>query len=385
MTNYSSNIIPKNTVRGRARRPRRGAVMILALLMIIASLAAAALSIDVAYMQLVQAQLRTSTDAATRAGALGLATGSVDEARQMAKDIALANSVAGEPLVLQDADIVFGSAVQPAGNPPPPFTFTPGSTNINALEVHGRRTPGSGSGEVGLFLGSALWGTDFTPTKEAAASIADRDIVVVLDRSGSMGSEDAGVLPPSLVSAYGNDPMYDHDNDGNLRRIEALKVAVGEFRNVIDSLESFEQLGMVSYSTSSTPEADLSTTYTQFDSTVYNLSAGGMTNIGAGIDDAVAMLQDPTLARPSADPVIIVMTDGIHNQSRDPEAAATDAMAALPKLSIHTVTFSSGAQQWRMQNVAAIGNGIHIHASDVSQLVDTFEEMARTAGVLLIK
>ena len=60
-------------------------------------------------------------------------------------------------------------------------------------------------------------------------------------------------------------------------------------------------------------------------------------------------------------------------------------MAAIPGLTIHTVTFSPGAEQWRMQSVAAIGNGIHIHANDVSQLVDTFEEMARTAGVLLIE
>ena len=321
MINHSSRIThPPMTRRGR-RRPQRGAVMFLAMLMIIASLAVAAFCIDVAYMQLVQTQLRSSTDAATRAGALGLATGSVADARQAAKDIALLNEVAGRPLVLDDSDIVFGTAVQPPGSPPPRYTFTPSSTVINALQIDARKTSGSPSGDVTLFLGPKLWGTGaFEPTKGAAASIADRDIVIVVDRSGSMNSEDAGVLPPSLVAKYGGDPTYDHDGDGNLKRMEALKVAVGEFRTVIDNLPSDEQLGLVSYATDSTPETDLNTTYTLFDGSMYSMPSSGWTNIGACIADA-----------------------------------------------------------------ATIGKGIHIHADDVSQLVDNFEEMARTAGVVLIE
>lgn len=373
------------SVTNRRRNHRRGTVMFIALIMIVVSLAAAAFCIDVAYMQLVQTQLRTATDAATRAGALGLAQGSVDDARQRAKDIALLNNVAGAPLVLDDSDIVFGTATQPPGDPAPPYTFTPSSSAINAVQVAGRKTTGSPSGDVTLFLGPKLWGSGpFQPTKGAAASIADRDIVLVLDRSGSMDTEDSGVLPGSLAGLYSGE-VFDHDGDGRLKRIEALKVAVGEFLGVLNELPSAEQVGMVSYATNSTPESDLDTSYSSFESSVHDLEASGWTNIGEGIDDAVEMLQNTSLARPTADPVIIVMTDGIHNQTRDPEDAARDAMAALSGLTIHTVTFSDGAEQWRMQSVANIGNGIHIHAQDVSQLVDTFEEMARTAGVILIQ
>jgi hypothetical protein len=82
---------------------------------------------------------------------------------------------------------------------------------------------------------------------------------------------------------------------------------------------------------------------------------------------------------------MIVMTDGHHNGSRDPEDAASDAMAALPRLTIHTVTFSNNADERRMQSVAEIGQGIHAHADDVSQLVDEFEQMARSAGAILIE
>ena len=45
-----------------------------------------------------------------------------------------------------------------------------------------------------------------------------------------MDTEDAGMMPASLLPIYGSDPTYDHDADGELRRIEALKIAVGEFR-----------------------------------------------------------------------------------------------------------------------------------------------------------
>jgi hypothetical protein len=38
-----------------------------------------------------------------------------------------------------------------------------------------------------------------------------------------------------------------------------------------------------------------------------------------------------------------------------------------------------------METVAATGNGRHLHASDVTQLVDIFEELASNAGVLVIE
>jgi hypothetical protein len=49
------------------------------------------------------------------------------------------------------------------------------------------------------------------------------------------------------------------------------------------------------------------------------------------------------------------------------------------------VTFSDGAEQDRMQRVAATGNGVHYHASDFAELADAFAEIARTAGAILIE
>ena len=116
--------------RRRDVRARRGSIVILALLLIIASLAAAAMCIDVAYMQLVQTELRSATDAATRAASQTLAEGgTMAEAKQKAKDLALANQVAGEGLVLTDADIVFGQAMPDPLDPNGRYTFTPAATH----------------------------------------------------------------------------------------------------------------------------------------------------------------------------------------------------------------------------------------------------------------
>lgn len=381
------NAMNHKTWNHHRRRPRRGSIVIVALLLIVVALGAAAMCIDVAYMQLVQTQLRSATDAATRAGAQGLAQGaSLAEARQLAKDAALANQVAGSGLILDDSDIEFGIAAPDPSGPTGRFAFTSSTSTVNAIRIRGRRTAGSRSGPVPLFLGRSIFGSGpFEATKSAAAAVADRDIVVVVDRSSSMNGQDSGTLPAPLEAEYGNDPTYDHDGNGRLRRIEALKVSLGEFREVIDALPSSEQLGLVAYDRNSRTDADLSDEYTAFDSQIYSMDLGSGTNIGAGIDEALAMLQDTSLTRPTAVPVMIVLTDGRHNQSRDPEQAATDAMTALPRLTIHTVTFSDAADQARMQSVAAIGQGLHAHADDVSQLVDEFEQMARSAGAVLIE
>src|SRR5262245_44770292 len=96
-------------------KTRQGAIVVLAALMIIVFLASVVFSVDVSYMQLTKAKLRTATDAAARAAGEGLSrVQDLNYARQAAKDIAAANKVAGQPLLLDDSDIVFGKSAQQA-------------------------------------------------------------------------------------------------------------------------------------------------------------------------------------------------------------------------------------------------------------------------------
>src|ERR1700754_5058802 len=106
---------------------RRGAMLVLIAVCLPLCIIMAAFAIDVAWMQLVRTELRTSTDAAARAGAKQLSLSqSIATARQTAKDTAKKNLVAGSPLLLADADIVFGKGTQL--NDASRFTFTPSGT-----------------------------------------------------------------------------------------------------------------------------------------------------------------------------------------------------------------------------------------------------------------
>ena len=77
------------------------------------------------------------------------------------------------------------------------------------------------------------------------------------------------------------------------------------------------------------------------------------------------------------------MTDGNFNVGGDPTPSAQ--LAAGRNHDIHTITFSNGANQQIMQDVAGIGGGNHIHADNGDDLADAFREIARSFSVTLIQ
>src|SRR4051812_49811727 len=88
------------------RSTRRGAMMVLVAVCLPLCIIMAAFAINVAWMQLVRTELRTSTDAAARAGAKQLSLSqSTVVATAQAKDLAKRNPVAGGPA------FVSGSAI----------------------------------------------------------------------------------------------------------------------------------------------------------------------------------------------------------------------------------------------------------------------------------
>src|SRR6476469_2755145 len=104
---------------------RRGAMMVLIAVCLPLCIIMAAFAVDVAWMQLVRTELRTSTDAAARAGAKQLSLAQdTTSARKMAKAVAKRNLVAGDPLLLADSDIQFGVSKQ--ANDASRFKFSAG-------------------------------------------------------------------------------------------------------------------------------------------------------------------------------------------------------------------------------------------------------------------
>jgi hypothetical protein len=359
---------------------------LLTVFLLIALFGMVAFSVDVAYMHLTRAKLRSAVDAAARAASETLSrTNDVNAARAAAQSVALANHVAGEPLILEDEDIVPGTV---AANVSGAWTFTEGGPNLNGVRVQGRRIDGSPSGPVNLFFGRVLGVYDFEPVQSSTVMRRDRDIVCVVDRSGSMklyvdepgGGMSAGdwraCLPP----------------DPNQSRWSALEGAMNVFTSSLAETGPLEHVSLVSYASQYTlcgftnNETDVNVNLTSnlsaIDAGMAGISATkffGGTHIAEGINRARVVLQNN--ARPFAVKTMIVMTDGIQVGGGNPVTAA--ANAAAQDIVIYTITFSDAADQTAMQNVAAAGGGIHYHAPDAETLEAIYRELAFAFPVVL--
>lgn len=369
----------------RQRSPKRnGAMLVLIALTLPLVLMMVAFALDVAWMQLVRTELRTATDSASRAAAKQLSLQQSEAAaRVAAKEAASRNLVAGTPLKLKDDEIVFGSSRQASRSSH--FVFTPGGAQLNAVQVTGNRTTDSANGPVALFLGHVMGVPFFQPSLVATSTQLDRDICLVVDRSGSMMRE----LTTTNIPGGTCDPPHP-----TLSRWGGLDAAVAGFVAELEATVQNEQCGLVSYSsagnacgftfTTSDINARLDYDYQPIRDAMSRLGSrpvAGYTNIYAGIENGIAVLTDSTRSRPFALRTMVVMTDGRHNRGTEPVVAAR--RAAGENITIHTVTFSDEADFSRMQDVANATGGKHYHAPDAAALEQIFREIAATLPVML--
>ncbi len=375
------------TMRRTIRKNRRGAILVLiAVLMPVIALMAA-FAIDVAWMQLVRTELRTATDSASRAGAKVLSLEQdIDLARAAAIDAASRNLVGGAPMQVDGADVQFGLSEQPTPNSK--FAFTAGGSPLNAVHVDGLRTAGSVAGPVPLFFGRVLGVNTFEPAMSATSTMLDRDICIVIDRSGSMGL-------PVTQPGGGNGQNCGPLDPGT--RFAALDTAVDAFLEELDFTFPRERVSLVSYSSRNRVRcrggnlrfdaADTREPLTEnYDAIRGEMTAfmqngiGGRTAIGEGLREGLRAIQG-TGARRFALKTVVLMTDGRHNTGIDPIIPARQA--ARDDITVHTVTFSRGAEQGRMRRVADEAGGRHFHADTAGDLRAVFREIARTLPVLV--
>lgn len=335
----------------RRRQQRTGAMLVLIAITLPLIVIMAAFAIDTAWMELVRTELRTATDAASRAGAKALSMQQNEAAaRAAAIDAASRNLVAGAPLQVVNAEIQIGQASQASRTSR--FTFSPGGDLMNAVRVTGNRTSASAGGPVDLFLGRVLGVSSFEPTQVATSTQLDRDICLVLDRSGSMRGQ----------------------------KIRDLKVAVAGFLDSLDSTLPEEQVALVSYSTSSRLDERLTNNYATIRQTADDFNASGFTAIGLALQDGLRAMNDGR-RRPFAIPIIVLMTDGRHNTAIEPIIPARTA--AGQNITVHTITFGGNADFRRMRDVASATGGEHFHAPDAAALERIFRQIASTLPVLI--
>ncbi|MEM9354247.1 MAG: vWA domain-containing protein [Planctomycetota bacterium] len=386
---------PLRTARtARRGTRRRGAILVLMTTMSVAMLTLAALVINVSFLELTNTELRACTDAAAKAALITLSeTQSMDDARAAARWACDNNLVAGEAVQLRDSEIEFGYGSKQGNGT---YTFTPGVEPTNSVRVNAQRTDGSISGGVPTFLSGFLALDRFQASQVSTATRVDHDILVVLDRSGSMAWDMSGVefqYPDSadvgsVLQGYFSPPF----NPGS--RWAALVDALDIFRVVVNQRDLNAQIGLVSFASdytfghfsSTRVSTDLGLT---LDTSAFLSSANlvgskpiiGDTNIAAGIDAATLALTDPVVSRLTANRTMVVFTDGVRTEGIDPVIAA--ASAAAERITIYTVTFGDGADQLSMIDVADIGQGEHYHATDAASLEAAFRAIAEQLPAVL--
>jgi len=129
-------------------------------------------------------------------------------------------------------------------------------------------------------------------------------------------------------------------------------------------------------------DANLSSDYSAIRSAMARIGSRpiqGHTHIGEGIDTGLGVLRGRS-ARRFAVKTMVVMTDGLQNGGTPAIDAARRARRL--EITIHTITFGSGANQADMQQVAATTGGRHFHAPSPAELERVFKEIAHTLPVL---
>jgi len=155
---------------------RKGAVAVLSAVLMVPVLAMVCFSVDLGYILAVKTELQRSADSAALAG-VGVLVDGEDEAAAMAREYAAMNLVGGIPVAAED--VVIESGQWDAEN----RVFTPTVHSPTGIRVTLRRD------RQALFFGPVLGKDSFDLTASAIAVFRPRDIMLVLDYSGSMNDD----------------------------------------------------------------------------------------------------------------------------------------------------------------------------------------------------
>jgi len=169
------------------------------------------------------------------------------------------------------------------------------------------------------------------------------DVMLVVDRSGSMSGT----------------PLQDAKN------------AAKAFVDRLDLSSGGDQVGLVSYSDSATLNHQLSTSASSVKAAIDGLVSGGYTNITDGINKAQAELET-SRHDPANQPVIILMTDGVHNVGAVPGPAADAAKAKGTR--IFTIGLGS-VDEAQLQSLASSPSDYY-YAPTSSDLEAIYQQIA---------
>ncbi len=324
-------------------RRRRGAIILQAALLLVVVLCFAAFSIDVGFISTVRTEMQRSADAGALAG-VSLIIGRPDDVGTEARTYCKNDNCGGRTLIDSEINVEMGRWDDDSRS------FSPGSNPFDAVRVTASR------GDVPSFFAGICGYNEFQIQASAIATFEPRDIMLVLDLSGSMNDED---------------------------KVGALKEAVRVFTEFLENTTNEDKVGYVRYSDNGDLKRSLTGNLSKIRKEVLSETAEGWTNIGEGMQLGRRELQNN--GRRGVKKLMVLMTDGIANrpEGRDPfEYVISEANAALTqKIPIVAISFGSLADERLMQQVADITGSTHFHVSGWnSSLEDELTKVFRTVA-----
>ncbi len=341
--------------RGKVR-DESGQVLVLATIMMVVLIAIAGFAIDVGHAYLVQRQLQASTDAAALAGALDLPDSAV--AIQTARDYGPEPGKRNAPNSNDNAVITVQTKCVTAIV----TGCTPANGQVNSISVKSTSVVKTVFAKV---IGFDSITVNATATACSPCSVKPLDIMLVLDRTGSMCQKSNGADDHPACTDLANaregmktflglmNPTFHHVG----LTVLPPAASVGQACSAVPSSNNYNyNLASAAYTV-----VPLTSNYASLVTTIDCIQAGGRTAYAKAIDQAQAALESG--GRPGAQRVIVFLSDGAANTG-DTTLPNSSPYKAQP---CHQGITSSRTAQAKGTTVYAIGYDLNGAGTDYEQ------------------
>jgi Ca-activated chloride channel family protein len=247
-------------------------------------------------------------------------------------------------------------------------------TIVIAAATHSRSTTSDGGGDVTHLTASADAGVTLSGHLDRTAVLQGSDGRVHLELiigAESLPDTDSPRLPTDLVVVL--------DRSGSMQG-EKIQQARAAIHQLITQLEPEDRFGLVAFSSSSQVAIPLTHatpgTSTVWNATVEALGAGGGTFMAPALDLGLGLIEDSRQAGRS--PRVMLLSDGLAAEAPD-LLRRQASRAARGEYTLSTVGVGADFDESMMSSLADAGTGNYYYLRDLKQLADIFSDEFETA------
>ncbi|MDY0168440.1 MAG: pilus assembly protein TadG-related protein [Thermoguttaceae bacterium] len=230
-------------IRATRLSSHRGAIIVMAAVLITILLGMVAFGLDLGLVVLVRTQLQAAADSAAMAGAASMGLPR-DQMVAVAQEFAAYHKAGGREVNLLASDIEYGTWDATVRQ------FTSSNTPGNAIRVTTRVDESTG-GEAAMFFGRVFGRMSFSQRASAVAMANPRDIAFVVDLSGSMNDDTEPCWSTPEINRIfgsegypniGNELMQQVYEDFNFGVFPGLQEHIGQFAGIVNNQNTYANL-----------------------------------------------------------------------------------------------------------------------------------------------